>query len=699
MKLIIAEKPSLARNIVAGIGTMKRNDGFYEGNGYIVTWAFGHLFSLCDIEDYTGPTSTGRWSMENIPCFPNEFKFKLRRDSKSGEVDSGVRKQFDIISALCNRNDVDGIVNAGDADREGEIIIRLCVTHALKSEKPMYRLWLPDQTAETVAQALIDMKTAENYENLANEGYARTYIDWLYGVNLTRYCTLKTGTLLRVGRVIVPIVKAIYDRDLSIRNFTPDIYYAIVSNEETGGEKIELTSKQKFKKQEIEKVNKFCEAMNAEKAFVADKKTKKDTLNPGKLYSLSKLQNVLGKKYKMSMEESLKIVQGLYEKGYLTYPRTNSEYLATAEKDKIKKIIANFKSVGYPVEMKDKKTIFDDSKIESHSALTPTYKIPKKEQLTENEFLVYQTVVRRFVAVFCSEPCVAEKTEMQIKVGEKETFVLKGTVILEAGWTRFDDSTTKNKILPSLNVGDEVNIDFKPKEKETSPPKHYTIETLNNYLKNPFREEKAAAQDSENEDDAEEYKAMFEGLELGTEATRTSIIDNAIKSKYISLKKDVYTILPDGEYLIESIAQMGVSMDKYKTSTLGKALKQVFKGEITVNDSVLLAKQEISDVFNRPAQTIETDTDTGFYGDKVGVCPVCQKDVLKGKYGYGCSGYKDGCTFKISGVICKRVISASNAKLLLEKGETSEIQGFISKAGKPFNAKLKLEDNKAVFKF
>lgn len=699
MKLIIAEKPSLARNIVAGIGTMKRNDGFYEGCGYIVTWAFGHLFSLCDIEDYTGPTSTGRWSMENIPCYPESFKFKLRRDSKTGEIDSGVKKQFDIIAALCNRNDVDAIVNAGDADREGEIIIRLCVMHALKSEKPLYRLWLPDQTAETVSQALVDMKTAETYENLANEGFARTYIDWLYGVNLTRYCTLKTGTLLRVGRVIVPIVKAIYDRDMAIRNFTPDIYYALVSNEETAGEKVELTSKQKFKKEELEKAKKLCEAYNGEKAVVADKKTKKDTLNPGKLYSLSKLQNVLGKKYKMSMENSLKLIQGLYEKGYLTYPRTNSEYLATAEKEKISKIIDNFKKIGYPVEMKDKKTIFDDSKIESHSALTPTYKIPKKEHLTEDEFMVYQTVVRRFVAVFCSEPCVAEKTEMHIKVGDKEEFVLKGTVILEAGWTRFDDSQTKNKILPSLNVGDEVNIGFKPKEKETSPPKHYTIETLNNYLKNPFREEKAAAAESENEDDEQEYKAMFEGLELGTEATRTSIIDNAIKSRYISLKKDVYSILPDGEYLIESIAQMGISMDKYKTSTLGKALKQVFRGEISVNDSVALAKNEINTVFKRVEATPETDTDTGFYGDKVGACPLCQKDVLRGKYGYGCSGYKDGCTFKISGVICKRVISASNAKLLLEKGETSEIQGFVSKTGKPFNARLKLSDGKAVFKF
>ncbi len=697
MILIIAEKPSLARNIVAGIGNMSKNGNFYEGQGYIVTYAFGHLFSLCDIEDYTGPTVSGRWSMENLPCFPNDFKFKLKRD-KDGNIDSGVKKQFELIETLCNRQDVDTIVNAGDADREGEIIIRLCISNALKSNKKLLRLWLPDQTPETVSAALSSMKEESDYDNLANEGYARTYIDWLYGVNLTRYATLKTGMLLRVGRVIVPIVKAIYDRDMAIKNFVPEIYYAPVSSEETSGEAIELNSKKRFDKNSFSKAKELCDLYNQCTAVVTDKKCKKDSLAPGKLYSLSKLQNVLGKKYKMSMDESLKIVQGLYEKGYLTYPRTNSEYLATAEKDKIAKIIGNIASLGYLVEIKNKKTIFDDSKIESHSALTPTYKIPKKEHLSETEFKVYQTVFRRFVAVFCSDECIAQKTELHIKVGEYEEFVLKGTVIVEKGWTKYDDYKGKDKVLPSLNVGDKVNINFIPKEKETSPPKHYTIETLNQYLKNPFREEKAAANESE-EDDAEEYRAMFEGLELGTEATRTGIIDNAIKSGYIDLKKDVYTILDGGIYLIESLTYMGISMDKYKTSMLGQALKKVFKNTMSVNESVAIAQKEISDVFTVKESTPETDTFNGFYGDIVGVCPICSKDVLKGRYGYGCSGYNDGCNFRISGVICKRVIPISKAKELIAVGQTGLIKGFISKTGKPFDARLVLEDGKAVFKF
>ncbi len=662
---------------------------------YIVTWAFGHLFSLADIEDYN-PNPDGRWSMKNIPCFPESFKFELKK-GRDKTVDEGVKRQFEIIKNLCCRDDVDTIVNAGDSDREGEIIIRICVEKTGALGKSFKRLWLPDQTPQTINKALGEMKDEAEYQNLANEGFARTYIDWLYGVNLTRYATLKTGTLLRVGRVIVPIVKAIYDRDMQIRNFKPEIYYGISSKAETKGEEIELTSKEKFNKNELQKAQVLCDRYNGEKAVVTDKKKKKDTLNPGKLYSLTKLQNVLGKKFKMSMEDSLKILQGLYEKGYVTYPRTNSEYLATAEQDKVKAIIEGVKKLGYPVEFKFKKTIFDDSKIESHSALTPTYKIPQKDALSEDEYKVYSTIIRRFAAVFCSEECIAEKNEIKIKVGDFEEFSLKGTVIVQKGWTKYDDYTKKDKLLPPLEVGDEVNIDFKPVEKETSPPKHYTIETLNNYLKNPFKEDK---QNIENESDEEEYRAIFEGLELGTEATRTGIIDNARKSNYIQLKKDVYTILPDGEFLIESLSRMNISMDKYKTSELGKALKKVFRGEYAIKDSVELAVKEINEVFKKQEIRPELDTDDGFIGDVAGKCPVCGCDVIRNRYGYGCSGYKDGCKFSVSNVICGRTISIANVRQLLETGKTHKIEGFVSKrTGNKFAAQLKLEDGKAVFDF
>ena len=702
MKLIIAEKPSLARNIAAGIGGMKKRADFYEGGGYLVTWAFGHLFSLCDIEAYTGPTATGRWSMENLPCFPETFRFTLRPGADK-KTDPGIERRFAAIKALCERPDVDAIVNAGDADREGEIIVRLCMQHADTAGKRLERLWLPDQTPETVAAALAALKPETAYDALANEGFARTYIDWLYGVNLTRFATLKTGAFLRVGRVIVPIVKAIYDRDMQIKNFKPDTYYALVSKAETDGETVELTSKYKFTKDEADKARRAAAKLNAQTAVVTAKKTKKEKLKPGKLYSLSKLQNYLGKKYKMPMDESLAAAQKLYEAGYLTYPRTNSEYLATAEKDKIRKIIGSVAAKGYPVAFRDDKTVFDDSKIESHSALTPTFKIPAADALGDTEKKVYAAVLRRFAAVFCSDPCEAEKTELTVSVGPCEDYTLKGTVILKPGWTKFDDTFRAGKVLPNLNKGDTVNIDFRPVEKETSPPKHYTIETLNNYLKNPFREEKAAANaeaDAADADDAEDYRAVFEGLELGTEATRTGIIDNAIKSRYIELKKDVYRILPGGEFLIESLSAMHISMDKYKTSELGQALKKVYHGAIGVEDAVALAEEKIGAVFADPVNDPASPAATGFFGDAAGKCPLCGGTVRRGRYGFSCDGYKEtGCRFLIRGVICGRPVTLAEAKTLLEAGKTPVLSGFVSKAGKPFSAALTLKDGKTAFAF
>ncbi len=643
------------------------------------------------MEDYT-PSPDGKWTMDNLPCFPERFKFNLRKNDKK-EVDSGVEKQFNIIKRLCNRNDIDTIVNAGDSDREGEIIVRLCVNHALSGTKSFVRLWLPDQTPETISAGLTDMKDESEYENLANEGFARTYIDWLYGVNLTRFATLKTGKLLRVGRVIVPIVKAIYDRDMEIRNFVPQKYYVISSSEKTKDEVVELTSKKKFSKDELADAKEACDTYNACQAIVTSVTRKKASIAPPKLFSLSKLQSYLGKKYKMSMDDSLTIVQKLYEDGYVTYPRTNSEYLATAEKGKISTIVSSVAKLGYPVKFKVSKSIFDDSKIESHSALTPTYKIPLPTALTDKEKQVYSTILRRFVAVFCEEDCLCEKSEIKIKVGELEEFLLKGTVITQKGWTKFDDYTPKDKLLPELNKGDIVNISFKPVEKETTPPKHYTIETLNNYLKNPFKEDKQNA----DENDDEDYKAIFDGLELGTEATRTGIIDNACKSAYIALKKDVYHIQPDGEYLIEALSQLGIIMDKYKTSQLGQSLKRVFRGECTIFDSVGLAKDEIQSVFD-VAKDVETNI--GIVGEHLGTCPLCGKEIINGRKAYYCSGYKDGCTFTIWKYMCRKAISVNNAKALLSSGKTGKISGFLSKNDKPFDASLKLDENgKVVFDF
>ncbi len=695
MKLIIAEKPSLARNIAAGIGKFQNRQGYMENGEYLITWAFGHLFSLADAEAYLPNAPKNgekvRWNLDDLPCFPPKFQYVLRGDD-------GVARQFQVIRTLCRREDVDTVINAGDADREGEIIVRLCMIKSGVAGKALKRLWLPDQTPETVAAALQDLKDEKDYDDLANEGFARTYIDWLYGINLTRYATVKSGKLLRVGRVVVPIVKAIYDRDREIENFVPKNYYVIASHEETKGAEVELVSKEQFAEDKVGDAEMMCRKYNDADAVVTAVKRKKDKLFAGKLYSLSKLQSFLGKKYKMSMSESLEIVQKLYEAGYLTYPRTNSEYLATAEKDKIAKILENCKKLGYPVVMKSGKTIFDDSKIESHSAITPTYKIPEKGKLSEREYQVYSAVFRRFIAVFCEKDCLVQKTEITIDVVGCEVFTLKGMIMLEKGWTAYDDYSGKDKILPPLEKGDHVNHIFKPTVKKTSPPKHYTIETLNNYLKNPFREDKAALAD---EDDSEEYRAVFEGLELGTEATRTGIIDNARKSEYILLKNNTYTILEGGRYLIETLEKLKISMDKYKTAELGKALKKVYRGEMRVADSVTLAQKEIAEVFSHRHIRIErayTPREKGkIVGGEVGRCPLCSTAVKIGENGWVCES--KSCSFSIPKTLCRHTIDEKELSALLSSEATDYATDFISRSGKPFTARLKIEKGRVVFEF
>lgn len=707
MYLIIAEKPNLGQNIINAIGASKfrRLDGFAESSQYIVTWGFGHLFSLYSIEEY-GTSGSGEdtgWSLDGLPFCPEAFRFGLRKKPDGKSVDPGIRKQFGIIKKLCDRPDVDCVISAGDADREGEIIIRIILDQA-KNKKPVKRLWLPEQTSESIREALQILKDDSFYDDLANEGYARTYIDWLYGINLTRLATVKSNTLLRVGRVIVPVVKAIYDRDMLIKNFVPERYYGIGSKEITNGHEISLNSKKTFSAEERSAADNMARMYNQAQAVVTDVKTEQKEISAGRLFSLSKLQGVLGKKFKMTPKESLAIIQKLYEAGFVTYPRTNTEYLSKAEAGRINGILEKLQKSGYAVYPKDnKKSIYDDSKIESHSALTPTLKIPEKKDLSEKEWMVYSTIFNRFLAVFCSNACMVNRTTLQISVSELEQFKLTGDVFLTKGWMEYEESTRSEKVLPDLKVGDRINTNFKVLDKETSPPKHYTSDTLNKFLKNPFkpvktslREEDAEGEDPDNnnseklsaEEDAE-YKAMFEGVELGTEATRTSIIENAIQSKYISLKNDIYRIEPTGIYYIETLQQLGICLSKEKTAQIGRLLKQVYRGELDVTGSVNMAFQEIQDLFNGTSGV--TVTPGSSISDDLGNCPVCGGAIRENSKAFSCTSRDCSVVFfkdnKMLASIGKR-FSASIVKKLIEKGRAPLNNCKSMKTGKTFDCIL-----------
>lgn len=701
--VIIAEKPSLAKNIAQAIGNnFQRKNGYYENKDYIITYAYGHLFRLYDLDMYRDnyqATNKYPWKLEELPFFPKEFRFGLQHDE-------GIIKQFKIIRELINNDEVTTLVNAGDSDREGEIIVRLVIKYALKNDKSIKRLWMPDQTPKTINQELSAMKDDSQYDSLANEGLARTFVDWCFGINLTRFATIKSSTLLRVGRVITPIVSAIYDKEMEIINFVSKKYYVPISKCATNGEEIELVSKKEFSKEELFQAQELCQKYNQTEAVVTDLKSEKKIIPSEKLFSLSKLQGVLGKKFKMSLDESLGIVQSLYEKGFCSYPRTPSQYLATNEKGKIKEIIANFQKLNVDIHFKDHKNIFDDSKIESHSALTPTYKIPKKSELSEKEYLVYKTIVNRFFAVFSKENYEISRTTMEIKLGEYETFKLNGDVVLTKGWTKFEEKDKKENILPNLKCGDKVIVNFNPVEKETKPPKRYSVETFNNFLKNPFKSNLSKENLDMEEDDIEEYKAMFLGVELGTEATRSSIIDNAIKSKYISLKDNVYKLEPGGKYYVETLNQLNANMPKEKTAELGKALKRVFRSEITIDDAVELAKKEISEIIKNNLD-VHIDLSKRVYEFKkeqvICKCIHCGKEVIETSKGFRCTNPDCGKALYFDNKLflsLKKKVTKKIAKEIFSKGRTQLID-CVSKSGSKFDVTLvaNFEDKYLSFKF
>jgi DNA topoisomerase III len=344
--------------------------------------------------------------LKELPFVPENFKFKLTDDS-------GIKKQYKIIKKLVKSPDVSEIINCGDADREGQVIVNNIIYKIFndeKIEKKIKRLWLPEQTEQTILKELKNLKDNEKYKNLYNEGLARTYIDWLYGINLTRFTTLKSGSMLPVGRVLIPVVKFVYDRDITIKNFKPEIFYEMAALIKI--EKLEIKTKLKnrrFSSDEHEEANKLLLRLSNEKAIVSKVEKKEIKKHPKKLFSLDTLQNKLFKEEKMSLKDTLKNLQSLYEKGYVSYPRTNSEYLAENEKDKTSTIIQAIKEkYNVNIELKDSKKIFDSSKIESHSAVVPTLKVPANSNLSDNELKVYTTVVNRFISNFLKEETIIE---------------------------------------------------------------------------------------------------------------------------------------------------------------------------------------------------------------------------------------------------------------------------------------------------
>ena len=680
MKVIIAEKPSLGRTIATAISKSQNtnvlnNKGYITVGDYIVTYAYGHLLTLQDMDNYFGKKI--KWN-ENLPFYPNPFKFQLKKDK-------GVKEQFNVIRALMNDSKTDEIICAGDADREGEVIVRLILRFGLKDRsKHITRLWLPDQTDKTIVTQLNQRKADSEYNNLYNEGVARMYVDWIIGINLTRDVSSKANSLLNIGRVICPIVIEIYNRQISIEHFIPEKYYAIESNVDG----LKLALKDKFALNENDKINLICSDLNSNKGIVTDIQTRDVEKQSPKLFSLSKLQGFCGKKFKLKPAETLSIVQSLYEKGFVTYPRTNTEYLSENEKQTVLHLLEVHDKNNVLI-FKDSKRIFDDSKIESHSALMPTDKAANYDSFSSNEKMVYQAIFARFNSVFFKEPCIIAETEATIHVGKKfpNDLKIKGQAVKSKGWMRVYGDEAVDKAIPLLSINQVLDVDFRPVEKKTQPPKPYTVESLGNWMVHPFKKV------NDTEDD--EYKALLSGCEIGTEATRSGIIDKAIQTGYISLNDNVYSIEDKGRYMVEFLNKSNLDLSPQRTVELQKVLKKVYNSAITVDECIQNAITFLNQYFENASNKEMPESQFKHEQESLGCCPWCNKPVYafksaKGLFFTHSKEDRENCSFSLYEK--QKIFGAeyhfTNKKveaLLAHKLPKIEL---VSKSGAPYTAGL-----------
>ena len=713
MKLILAEKPSVAKTSASFLGAKTRHNGYFEGNGYIITYAVGHLVSLYDMKDYDKDKYSGSWKMDNFPFIPQDkFKFK---------VESSKKDQFNIVKTLIHRDDIEYIINATDNDREGELIAFLIFLMA-KNKKPVKRILVNEWTPQDITKGLQNLKDDEEMRNLQAAGYTRLITDWLIGINFTSIATLKygNGKLLNIGRVILPTVKLIYDRDMEIKNFVPKTYFEIEGNFrcKNGEYKGKLIKNKNSKFDTPEEAKAIIGSITSKEATIIDKKVTTSKEYAPKLFSLTSLQGYITSKYShFTSDKVLSVCQSLYEGkgkgGYITYPRTDSVYLEESLVGKTADTLNKLKK-GLPYEDKIQftktKRVFDSSKVDSHSAITPTYIVPTN--LTPDESIVYNAIKDRFIANFMP-PAEYENTEIKTDVDEN-TFVTKGKVLKVKGYLEVYNKEEKNDLLPMVSKNEIVDvIEIKPLSKQTTPPKSYTEDTLLKAMKNCGK--------NVPEDDT----AVLSGYSIGTSATRAEVLKKISQVGYVTKKGKSYFITELGKNLVE-IFPVKELFDVDYTGKLEKSLSDIQKGKYTrkeylnnimnfIWNSVNLIKSDSpkkisTENFTYNAKTKKfisdktpvvskksTSSKTSKSSDDVlGKCPACGGDVRESQKGFFCTNYSN-CKYGIFKEdkylqLFKKKPNKTMVKSLLKNGE-AKVKSLTGKDGNKFDALLKYEKN------
>ena len=709
-KVIIAEKPSVAKNIADAYKIKTRRDGFYEGDDYLVTWAFGHLLQLYDAKDYD--ENMKGWRMDKFPFIPEGFKYKIKCDSSNREVvDKGAEKQINIIKGLIDRDDVDGVISATDFDREGQVISdELFIHYDIK--KPIYRLLLNEWTEDEVKKGMANLKPNSEMKPLQDAGIGRQLADWTIGINLTSVATLRYGAsekkTINIGRVLLPTLKIIYDRDKEIENFKESSYYKLLINLKSK-DNIEFESlyyenaSEKFEKKEY--LDNLSKLLKEKQAVVVDKEIEKKREYPQSLFNLSNLQGYITSKYKgWTSDKVLKVAQGLYEKKLITYPRTASSVLEESLVDKAKKVLETHKK-GLPYEDQIKfvqsKRVFDNSKVESHSAITPTYVIPKG--LTTDEQHVYNAIKNRFIMQFMPV-AQFEETKITLKVNNEQLkveFISKGKVEIVKGWRVVEKIESKDTILPLVEKGENLDIvDSKVNKVTKKPPKYHTEKTLLRVMETcgkSFKDDKDDSSDDESNSE-EMMKAILSGFSIGTPATRAETIKKLKDIGYIKTKGKSLTTTELGRTIVEIFPAKEL-LDLEYTGRLEKTLSDIEKGKFKKEDFLNLiydfTRSSVEKIKNDSSMLHKFKVEKPEGVEEIGKCPVCGNSIIEGEKGYGCVNWKNGCKYtiwkndKFIESLGKKV-TKEMVQLLLKNGKVG-FRNLKSKKGTLFSAYLRYE--------
>ena len=643
MIVCVAEKPSVGAYIANVLGAKQRKDGYFEGNGYQVTWTFGHLCALLDPQEYSDQWKA--WSLSSLPMIPARFSIKV-----SG--DEGVHKQFNVIKNLIA--EADEVINCGDAGQEGELIQRWVYQQA-GCKCPVKRLWVNSLTEEAIRDGFQQLKDQTEYQHLYEAGLMRAIGDWLLGMNATRAYTIRyaqgTGRnrqVLSVGRVQTPTLALVVKRQAEIENFKPRTYWELKTTYRDTLFNAQIpVEEDEYAITSAEQGEALVDSIK-DLPFVINSVEKKKGLEfAPKLYDLTSLQVDCNKKYSYSAEQTLQLIQSLYEKRVTTYPRVDTTYLSDDIYPKVPGILAGIKDF-YPqvtpllgAKLPKSKKVFDNKKVTDHHAIIPTGQRP--DNLTADEKKVYELVALHFIAVFYPE-CEVSNTTVLAKAGDID-FKVTGREVIKPGWRVVFanltptlsqgegedsqdspdslDSSGTQKSLPAFMKGESGAHIPQLKEKTTTPPKYYTEATL-------LRAMETAGKTVEND----ELREAMKENGIGRPSTRAAIIEKLYQRKYIVKQGKSLRATETGINLIHLIISPLLKSAEL-TGLWEKKLREIERGEYTAQQFLDELKNMTSDVI-RDVKT-----------NKAGMlCPVCRQGlIIRGNTRYGCSRWREGCTY------------------------------------------------------